>query len=74
MRWCNNGTDGLREMCNTGVMWRDLYFSGEEKPVLRFDCFNEEESNYVKDYMNVQHPDIPFFTTYVGPVPKEAQQ
>ena len=33
---------------------------------IKMDCINEDEANYVKGYMNINHPTVPFYTTWLS--------
>lgn len=54
------GERSLRAMCDTGVnrLKASTYFD-----TLRFDCFNQQETDIVKAYMAATYPEVPFFTT-----------
>lgn len=49
-------------MCREGISRiRDGSYEG-----LKFDCWNEHESDVVKAYMAVAAPDIQFYTTWLN--------
>lgn len=55
------GEPSLRRMCDEGV--RHFKLQREFYDILRFDCFNRDETDFVEIYMRETYPDIPFTTT-----------
>jgi hypothetical protein len=60
-RWAE-GEDGLREMCDEGI----VLLGRHNFDALRFDCFNKAETDFVTSYMCENHPCVPFFTTSIA--------
>lgn len=53
---------GIRSMVNYGIEQA----RGSKEPItLKFDCFNSDEADLVKELM-ASHPDIDFFTTRIS--------